>query len=367
MKNISIFKKILIVFISVGLTAIIVESFIADKIFRETITENTDKLFFNDLKREKQEIERYFEQKEQEITKMASSFSVPSLFEILENYHEETGTNENDNYPVQTEKYKQLTKKHLNYFSDYIKINDYYDIFFICAKHGHVMFTVAYEDDLGTNLSVGKYKNTHLAKLWRTVIKEKQTIITDYQSYAPSNGKQVSFAGTPVYKNDKLIGVLALQFSSENISNIIHSTNKLYQSAETYIIGKSEDGKFRLKSDRTIKTGKIGDEKKGDIIIRCISKNKTGRDEKIGSTGNKEYSYYTPLKIKGLQWGLFTTVSVDEVFAPIYYEEKAMLTVSIIAILLIIISAYFLSKSISEPIKKVLNAMKKNVGKASRF
>ncbi len=327
MKNLSIFKKIIIVFISVGLTAIIADSLVADYIFRETITENTDKQFFNDTKRKKHEIEKYFEQTEKKIQTMSRFFAVENLFEILENYHQETGTNENDDYPVQTEKYENLTKKHFDYFSKYISENDYYDIFFICAKHGHVMFTVSHEDDFGTNLSTGKYKNTHLAKLWKKVITEKQTIITDYQSYAPSNGEQTSFVGTPVYKNDKLIGVLALQFSGKKINEIVVDKDKLYKSAGTYIVGKSEDGNFRLKSDRTVKSGKIGDKKTDDIIVKCIDQNETGKDEKIGSNENKEYSYYTPLKIKGLHWGLFTTVSVDEVLAPIYYEKKAMLTI----------------------------------------
>ena len=83
MKNISIFKKILIVFIAVGLTVIIADSFIADKIFRDTITENTDKLFFNDTKRKKHEIEKYFEQTEKKIQTMSRYFAVQNLFKIF--------------------------------------------------------------------------------------------------------------------------------------------------------------------------------------------------------------------------------------------------------------------------------------------
>ncbi len=139
------------------------------------------------------------------------------------------------------------------------------------------MFTVTHENDFGTNLSTGKYKDTHLAELWRNVKDKKQTLITDYQSYAPSNGEQASFVGTPVYKDKKLIGVLVIQISSKKINEIVHSTKKIYQTSDTYIVGKSEDGKFRLKSDRTVKSSKIGDEKKDDIIIRCINNQETGR------------------------------------------------------------------------------------------
>ncbi len=360
MKNISIFKRILIVFIAVGLVTIIADGLIADSIFRQTITENTDKQFETDLKRKKHQIEEYFIDTEKKIELISQYFEVQNLYKILVKYHDEAGTNENSDYPTGTERYKKLTSEYHSYFSSYIEVNHYYDMFLICAKHGHVMFTVAHEDDLGTNLFVGKYKDTHLAKLWRDVVAEERTIITNYKSYEPSGGEQAAFVGTPIYdKNENLIGVMVFQISSERINRIVFEENKLYETNETYIVGKLKDGSYKLQSDRVIKTGKIGDEKTGDIIKKCINQQKMGKAEKVGSTGSKEYEYYIPLEIKDLDWGLFITVSVDEVLAPIYKEKRILLIVSIIAILLIIISAYLLSKSISKPIEKVVDAMKK--------
>ncbi len=359
MKNLSIFKKIIIVFISVGLITIIADSLIADYIFRKTISENADKQFFIDLKKKKTGIENYLNETKKKIKTESKFYAVQDLFKILENYHKETGINKNESYPVEAEKYRTLTKKYHDYFSEYIKENYYYDVFFICAEHGHVMYSVAQENDFGTNLSVGKYKDTHLAKLWKEVVSKKETIITDYQPYAPSGGQQALFVGTPILANGKMIGVLAVQISTKKTNKIVTDTDKLYQSSETYIVGKSEDGKFRLKSDRTVKKGKIGDEKSDFITNLCINKKEIGKKTKKGSLGILEYDYYMPLKIKGLQWGLFITVSIDEVLEPVKLQTRIILIVSIISILIIIISAYLLSKSISEPIKKVVNAMKK--------
>ncbi len=367
MKNISIFKKILIIFISVGLITVITVSFVSDSIFRTTINNNTDVFFFNDIKRKKHEIENYFEKTEHGIEISSKFFAVQNLFDILIKYHKEVGENENDSFPVNNDEYAKLTAEYYSYFSNYIKDYNYHDIFFICAEHGHVMFTVTHENDFGTNLLTGKYKDTHLADMWKKVLKEKKTIITDYQSYSPSNGEQVAFAGTPVYKNNKLVGILAVQLSSVKINETVLYTNKLFQTSETYIVGKSSDEKYRLKTDRIVKSAKIGDEKTGDIIKLCIEDSITDKALKTGSTGSEEYEYFTPLSINGLKWGLFTTVSVDEVLAPIYYEKKIIIIVSIIAILLIILSAYFLSKSISKPIENVVNAMRKMAQKQINF
>ncbi len=89
--------------------------------------------------------------------------------------------------------------------------------------------------------------------------------------------------------------------------------------------------------------------------------------EIIGSTGDKEFSYYTPLEINGLDWSVFTTLNKDEILAPINKGEKILFFVATLAILLIIISAYLLSKSISKPIEKVVKAMKKISNKQIDF
>ncbi len=131
MKNISIFKKILIVFVAVGLTAIVADSLIADYIFRKTIIENTDRHFLNNLEKEEHEIEKYFERTKRKIETISKYFAVQKLFGILNNYHTEV----NENFPVKSGKYKELTKEYFDYFSEYTFENDYFDMFFICAEH----------------------------------------------------------------------------------------------------------------------------------------------------------------------------------------------------------------------------------------
>ncbi len=368
MKNLSIFSKILIAFLLVSLTSVVVIGFVADTIFKKTLISNTNYVLENNLQRKKYEIERYFKHAERNAEIMSNFFSVKNLFQVLIAYHQNLGVTDSSSFPIHTKKYAEITSKYTNYFEKYIKKNDYNDILFICPKHGHIMFSVAHESDLGTNLSTGKYKDTHLAKLWKEVVSKKKTIISDYKAYAPSGNKQVSFIGTPVFEKKKLIGVLVIKFYSDKIDKIVKDKNKLYKSSETYIIGKSSDQKYKLKSDRKI--GNIGDEKKTEIksMINCIDKKKTDKILESEKDNGKPYIlYYTPLHINGLHWGLFTKVNVEDIHSPVYKAEKVLLIISILIILLIIISAYWLSKSISNPIKKAVNAMKKIANKQINF
>ncbi len=358
MKNLSILKKILIIFIAVGLISIVVEGLILSNILKTNVNENAHKIFSENIKFKKRKIQEYFEISEKKIKAMSEFFTVKDLFGILTKYHEKIGANKSSDFPVKSDEYMKLTDKYSEYFLNYTKTNNYYDLFFICEKHGHVMFSVAKEEDLGTNLSFGKYKDSHLANVWRRVIEEKKTVITDYKFYEIS-GDQASFVGTPVYENNELIGVLVLQISKKILNNIVNETNSIYKTSETYIIGKDKNEKFSLKTNRIIKKGKIGDEKKGEFIEKCITNRAQGNGVKIGSTGLKEYIYYSPLEIEGLKWGIFNTINVDEVTEPINSAEKTIIIITIIAILIIIISAYLLAKSISDPIKNVVNSMKK--------
>ncbi len=358
MKNLSILKKILIVFSFVGLTSLIIQGLLLNNIFETDIENIVDETFKESIKTKKKEIENYFEFSIKKIELMSSSMGVQNLFERLEKYHDNKKLKKYENFPVNSKEYNKITGIYSEYFSDYIEINNYHDIFFICKEHGHLMFSAKHEDDFGTNLSSGKYKKSQLAKLWKKVLKTEETVIIDYKFYKPSN-EEAFFIGTPIYKNNELIGVFALQMSEKKLENIINKKNSIYKTSEAYVVGKSFDGKFKLKTNRIIKKGKIGDKKKDKYIKKCINTQEDGSYIKVGSTGEKEYVYFSPLEIKNLNWAIFYTTSVDEVMQNVYLGRKIIIIITFIMIIMIIVSAFFLAKSISKPIGNVVYSMEK--------
>ncbi len=366
MKNLSILKKILIVFTFVGLTSLIIEGLLLNNIFETDIENIVDATFHENIKTKKKEIENYLELSVKRIELMSRSISVQNLFETLEKYHNKKNLKKNEKFPVNTKEYRKITEIYLEYFLDYIEINNYNDIFFICRDHGHVMFTAKHEDDFGTNLFSGKYKKSQLANLWKKVLKTEETVIIDYKFYKPSN-EEAFFIGTPIYKNNELIGVFALQMSEKKLENIINKKNSIYKTSEVYVVGKSSDGKFRLKINRIIKKGKIGDEKKDKYIKKCINNKDNGNYIKIGSTGEKEYVYFYPLEIKNLNWAIFYTTSVDEVMKNVYLGRKIIIIIIVIMVLMIIVSAFFLAKSISNPIGRIVDSIEKMSNKNLDF
>jgi methyl-accepting chemotaxis protein len=129
-------------------------------------------LSIRDIK--KRQIENYFHEKLIDTEVIANSLVVTRYFLEAANMAESTGK------PSQSiiealEKQSHKASAGMGF----------YDIFLINMT-GDILFTTAKEDDLGTNLVSGKYKDTYLAKLFHEALIEPS--VSDIDSYEPSEG-----------------------------------------------------------------------------------------------------------------------------------------------------------------------------------
>ncbi len=328
MKNLSIFKRTLLIFLSISLITLLTMIIVSNTIFSNATIKTIDLTFENDLLRKKNEIEKYFKTTEADIETMADFFAVQELFEKLNVFFENTGTQKTKSYTNQSDKYKNLTSKYHSYFNKYINEHDFADILFI-SPQGHIMFSIARGDDFGTNLEKGKYKNTLLADLWKTTTTEGKTVITDYQKYSSFNNQQISFVGTPVYTNEKLVGTLVVLLTFQNIDDIVKVADNLYKTTDTYIVSNAGNGKFELKSGQDKKDGLNGEDIKSDIFQKCIIEKQSGKQIQEDTDNNLiYYTYYTPLNIIDLEYGLIKVVSENEVLMPLKIGKKTLIIIS---------------------------------------
>jgi len=222
-----------------------------------------------------------------------------------------------------TAKYERYTK----IIDNFVKSTGYYDMFII-DMNGHIIHTQAKESDFNTNIVKGKYKDSGLGKAVRAALKGA-TVFEDFAAYAPSNGDFAAFTAAPIIKKGKQIGVVALQIPLDAINKIVQERAGLGKSGESYLVGK-KDGFSSYRSKRTVKKNRIGGKKDGKIIQKAFA-GKTGVEEKIGSTGEKEFAAYTPVgfKDRGLNWVLMSTIASIEVLKPV---EKLNATINSLAV-----------------------------------
>ncbi|MCP4543668.1 MAG: hypothetical protein GY832_41675, partial [Chloroflexi bacterium] len=233
----------------------------------------------------KNQLERFFAEREGDAQVLASDSGILVLYEALTDYHDEANVGPADPFPVDATEYLSLIAPHEEHLANYIEIYGYYDVFLICAAHGHVMYTGVKESDLGANLSSGALQDSGLAEVWRQVKNSGQAEIVDFKPYAPSGNAQVSFIGAPVRdQGGQMVGVVAFQIPVDQINAIVQERSGMGQTGESYLVGKL-DGQTSLRSNRVAKEGKIGDPKSGPDVDKALS-GETGIMTKIGSTGD---------------------------------------------------------------------------------
>jgi len=263
----------------------------------------------------KAEIEDYFSRAFNDAHAIADSKDALDAFAMLKKYHDEMNTDSHGSLNIDSPEYEKVHKQIQPFLEKYVKTYGYYDVFIICAKHGHVLYTQAEKSDLGENLGDGKLKDEGLARLWRKVVREDKPAIEDFSSYSPNGGDQVAFLGAPIHGDDgSVVGIVALQLPTDKINAIVQKRDGMGSEGETYLVGRT-DGKTAYRSDRVIKEGKIGKPKSSDSIVKALD----GHSDIVitpGSKGDLELTAFAGLDIPGLDWCIISNENVEQVLAP---------------------------------------------------
>lgn len=266
----------------------------------------------------KSQLEDHFKRISADITSIAKSSDVTRIYSVLKQYHDDMNTQPTEPYDISTERYKELYRKNSGFLNEYVKAYGYYDMFVICAAHGHVMYSAARESDLGTNLGHGPFKNEGIAHLWQDVVKTGDVTFEDFSPYMPSGGEQAAFVGAPLYgESGRIFGVIALQIPTDPIDAIVQKREGMGKTGETYLVGKSDD-RISFRSEMlTMGEGKykIGYEIKTQYIEKALS-GKGGEEVLTDSKGDLTMVSYDPLNIPGLNWACISKINIEEAIAP---------------------------------------------------
>jgi len=270
----------------------------------------------------KEAIETYFQGSFLEMEMFAKSQDVKSLYDRLVVYHNDMNTSPTGNYDVTTSEYNDIWKTLGASIKDFYDNSGVYDVFLICAKHGHIMYSAAKEKDLGENLGHGKYKDSALARLWSKIVNSGKPSIVDMAPYAPSNGVPAMFAGYPINDDSgSMIGIVAFQMPLDQINKVMTARYGVGETGESYLVGQDKlmrSDSFLDPENHTVKASFANPDKgRADTIgIQSALAGKDGQGVTMDYNGNPVLSCYNPLKIMDLTWAIVTEIDVTEAFCP---------------------------------------------------
>ncbi len=260
----------------------------------------------------------------------------------------------------------------------------YHDLFLINPQ-GKIIYTVAKEVDFATDIVQGPYSESGLARAFDAVRQEKGSQfvhIEDYSFYRPSHGRPAAFIATPIFSDSNLVGVLAVQLSTDVLQRIVTQdqtweTSGLGKTGEVLLVG--EDLRLRAVSRPFIedREGYLDALRSQNVDSRvldrieahespvllqeasseAVKRSLAGRDGVLTARNylNKPALIaYAPLKLKGLNWGIVTEMALSEVYQPIYSFQRQILVTAVILSLLVTLMAMLMSGRFVSPIRRLM-------------
>ena len=351
----SIGVKLTFMFLAVSIVPIAIIGYISEEKSKEALEISA----FNQLQSvgtiKGEQIFSFLNRKFRDLNMLTHAQNTLEAFDKLKAYHDAGGATPKGPFITVSAAYQKIHADIDPFFRKFLEVYNFSDIFFMCAAHGHVMYTVSKEEDMGTNLSTGELKDSGLGKLWAEVVLKQKASMIDF-SYYPPSGENAAFIGVPVFdNNDKFIAVIALQLSTDKIDEIMQEKTGLGESGETYLVGSD----FLMRSDSRF-------EAESTILKRKV---KT-KSVELGLSGNagthitKDYrgipvlSYYTNFGLKekfgtDFEWVIIAETDAAEAFASIKRLRDEMLIIGAIIALIVGIIAMVFSKLFTRPIVKL--------------
>ncbi|MDR4497315.1 MAG: response regulator [Candidatus Scalindua sp.] len=248
-----------------------------------------------------------------------------------------------------------------NYRSTY----NFHDIYLI-DEQGNILFTVLGEDNLGTNLFSEKYSHTLFANACKNALETEQLTFSDYEFYV-SSGNQVSGFITSVIVNNagNKIGLIAFQFTTHQIDEIMQADFGLAKTAEIYLVGpdlKMRSNSFLAKRETVLR----------DIIDtdqtlfwknELLGKTKFGEtEEKIfiyeGPHGKQVLGIHSQIQIAGVPFALIAEIEKKEAFASAIRQRNAVFSILGVTVIAVVFMAIIISRRIIRPVQKLSSSVK---------
>lgn len=268
-----------------------------------------------------------------------------------------TGSKEELDYAEDGSLYSEVHKRYHHWFRHFLRQRDYYDVFLI-EPNGDLVYSVFKELDYATNLNTGEWKDSDLGNAFRAAAAaadpDKQFFF-DFRPYAPSHGAAASFMSQAILNdNGSLAGVLVFQMPIARINGVMQVAAGMGESGETYIVGS--DGYMRSDSRFSEESTILKTKVEGETVDLALE-GQQGVKIVPDYRGINVFSAYGPFDFNGVRWVILAEIDEAEVMAPINQMKMFAVFANLGVLAVIALIAFFLSRSISNPISRMSEAM----------
>jgi class 3 adenylate cyclase len=260
----------------------------------------------------------------------------------------------------------------------------FFDFMLADPKSGRIVYAVRKEVDFGASLRSASFRQSNVATAVARcgAVPERSAVcFEDFAPYAPSGGAPIAFMAAPVIDQSVVIGVLIAQLSIDEIDNVVTGGRRWRQdgfgdTGEAYLVGsdhfaRSGPRAFYENRGRYFAELKQGGELEENIdaigrygtpvlhqrvatgAVQAALAGTEGTGEIIGYRGVPTLASWGPLAIPGIKWALIAKIDTAEAFAPIDKLRRSLIIVGAIALLVVIVTGAWLSRSLLGPLSEL--------------
>jgi methyl-accepting chemotaxis protein len=364
-RKISFFRgiggKILLIFVILSLLTIVALASITLNRTSQALSSAASDQLTAMSKIKHDQMENLFERIMSDVEVVANTSDVVNSINYFINYHIEMNIQATAFYDMSssadnlTRTYNEIDSEANDLLKKYGEIYGYFDVFLLCARHGHVMYSWAKESDLGENLSAGQYKESGLAEVWRKALSEDKPVLVDVSAYAPSNGAPAMFAGAPIRDQGETIGVFVIQIPFDKINNIIQERTGMGKTGESYLVGSDKlmrSDSYLDPINHSLNASINGTVEKNGVNTEAVNAALEGEEATriiIDYNGNTVVSSWNILHLGDLKWTIISEIDQAEIRIPINQIITFIFILSGIILLTVIVVTIIFSRSISKP------------------
>ena len=293
------------------------------------------------------QIEVYLKEKEKNVTILSYMSDMIDAVQNFSKAFEGSGVNSKEYRDVDNE---------FRLFLTYYQKSFGYDNLFLINPNGDIIFSVKGRKDLRSLYELALYKDSELPKVFFKVKDAffAKTEVSDFE-YFPKTNKAAVFIAAPVFEGTEFIGAVVLQMSNQGICELVGDYTGLGKTGETAIATKKGDEVVfitPLRHDpKAAFIRKVSIGAKGGLDIQKAVQTEEGSGITVDYRGQKVLSVWRYLP--SFRLGMVVKMDIDEVFSSAENLRNTLLRISLGLLVLVVIMAILIARSVSSPIKEL--------------
>jgi len=253
--------------------------------------------------------------------------------------------------PNDGEYYSQAHNSYHPTFLRSLRLNGYQDIYLFNTE-GRLLYTVNKQDDFAQDFSSGANAESGLGQVYHGALQAApgEIITSDFTGYDMTGGAPGAFLAIQILSKSKaVVGVLAIQLSSERIASVL--TANLEQGGHQNIYLVSEDGVARSPS---LIEGlfEVADPLSNAAHIQAAMTREEALFETVtAANGQDAIGLVKPLDIEGFSWSLVMETDRSAAFAVVREIRQVAIGMIAAAVVIATIVSWIAASRVTKPIQ----------------